>query len=148
MLIENQEDVARIIFSPKMIHNGKLLPAAFELRGQISEDYLSVLRTRIASWKSEKQMIPNRKNRTAVGYALLNVGKIRILSDDNTIYDVIDKSSQAMKSHAGITITYHSQPVIGGEPLDVGDPGLSEDFVRMAMRYKLLKLARERLVLE
>lgn len=61
MHIDNIEDVARIIFSPKMIYNGKLLPAAFELRGQILEDYLSVLRTSIPTWKSEMQMIPNRK---------------------------------------------------------------------------------------
>lgn len=147
MQIDNTENVARVIFSPKMIYNGKLLPAAFELRGQISEDYLSVLRTSVPSWKSEMQMIPNRKNRTAVGYALLNVGETRGLSDKDTVYDVCDKSKQSMKSHAGITITYHSEQVVGEKPLNVDDSSLSEDYIRMAMRYKLVKLAQKRLVL-
>lgn len=147
MYIEDSEDVARVIFSPKMIYNGKLLPAAFELRGQISEDYLSVLRTSIPSWKTEMQMVPNRKSRTAVGYALLNVGETRGLSDNVTVYDVCDKNSQSLKSHAGITITYRSEQVVGGMPLNVDDSSTSEDFIRMAIRYKLVKLAQKRLVL-
>lgn len=48
MRIEDQENVARVIFSPKMIYNGKLLPATFELRSNIHEDYLSVLRMSIS----------------------------------------------------------------------------------------------------
>lgn len=76
-MIENREDVARILFSPKMIHKGTLLPAAFELRSHISEDYLSVLRTSIPSWKEEMQLVPNRRNRTAIAYSTLNVGETR-----------------------------------------------------------------------
>lgn len=147
MYIEDNEDVARVVFSPKMIYNGRLLPAAFELRGQIAEDYLSVLRTSISSWKSDMRTIPNRKNRTAVGYALLNVGAVRNLSDKTTTYDVVDKSTQAMESHAGITISYHSRQVIGGVPLQTKASDTSEDYIRMAIRYRLLKLARKRIVL-
>jgi hypothetical protein len=42
MRIENHENVARVIFSPKMIFNGRLLSAAFELRSQMHEDYLAL----------------------------------------------------------------------------------------------------------
>lgn len=52
-----------------------------------------------------------------------------------------------MKSHAGITITYNSQHIVGGKPLNVDDSSLSEDYIRMAIRYKLVKLAQKRLVL-
>lgn len=147
MQISDKEDVARVIFSPKMIFKGKLLPAAFELRGQIAEDYLSVLRTNIETWMSDLQKIPSRKNRTTVGYALMNVGEIRELSNKETIYNVYDKSTPNMKSHAGIVITYNSCQVVGGKPLNVMDSDLSEDFVRMAIRYRLQKLAQKRLVI-
>lgn len=147
MYIQNTENVARVIFSPKMIFKGKLLPAAFELRGQITEDYLSVLRTSIATWKSDLQKIPNRKNRTTVGYALMNVGSIRGLSNEEINYDVCDKSSPSMESHAGIVITYNGQQVVGGKPLNVFDSETSENFIRMAIRYKLQKIAQKGLVI-
>lgn len=148
MYIGNQENVARIIFSPKMIYKGKLLPAAFELRIQIHEDYLSVLRTSISSWQEEMCRIPNRKNRTAVGYALLNVGEIRSLSYADIVYDVLDKSSETILSHAGITITYQSTPIIGGLNIENLDASESEDFIRMAIRYKLVKLAQKHLIMK
>lgn len=85
--------------------------------------------------------IPNRKNRTAVGYAQLNVGEIRALSSGETVYDVKDKSSASIPSHAGITIEYEGRPVIGGEHIDGCSSDVSEDYIRMAIRYRLMKLA-------
>lgn len=141
-MIENREDVARILFSPKMIHNGTLLPAAFELRSHISEDYLSVLRTSIPSWKEEMQLVPNRRNRTAIAYSTLNVGETRALSDDETIFDVVAYPSEKFKSHAGITIKYKGEKVIGGIPIKQSSL-TAESFIRLAIRYKLLVLARK-----
>ena len=141
-MIENREDVARILFSPKMIHNGTLLPAAFELRSHISEDYLSVLRTSIPSWKEEMQLVPNRRNRTAIAYSTLNVGETRALSDDDTIFDVVAYPSEKFKSHAGITIKYNGEKVIGGIPIKQSSL-TAESFIRLAIRYKLLVLARK-----
>ena len=141
-MIENREDVARILFSPKMIHNGTLLPAAFELRSHISEDYLSVLRTSIPSWKEEMQLVPNRRNRTAIAYSTLNVGETRALSDDDTIFDVVAYPSEKFKSHAGITIKYKGEQVIGGIPIKQSSL-TAESFIRLAIRYKLLVLARK-----
>lgn len=142
-MIDNKEDVARVIFSPKMIHNGILLPAAFELRSQFKEDYLSVLRMSISTWKQEMLLIPNRRNRTAVAYSSLNVGDIKSLSDnDTTSYYVEAFPSNTMRSHAGIEITYKGQTVIGGVPLK-NSPQEAESYIRMAIRYKLLMLARK-----
>lgn len=141
-MIENREDVARILFSPKMIHNGTLLPAAFELRSHISEDYLSVLRTSIPSWKEEMKLVPNRRNRTAIAYSTLNVGETRALSDDDTIFDVVAYPSEKFKSHAGITIKYKGKKVIGGIPIKQSSL-TAESFIRLAIRYKLLVLARK-----
>lgn len=52
-MIADQEDVARAIFSPKMVFRGKILPAAFELRPHIAEEYLSVMRMSFNSWKED-----------------------------------------------------------------------------------------------
>ncbi len=141
-MIENREDVARILFSPKMIHNGVLLPAAFELRSHISEDYLSVLRSSIPSWKEEMQLVPNRRNRTAIAYSTLNVGETRALSDYETIFDVEAFPSEKFKSRAGITLIYKGEKVVGGNPINQSS-STAESFIRLAIRYKLLALARK-----
>lgn len=73
-MIADYEDVARAIFSPKMVFRGKILPAAFELRPQMSEEYLSVMRMAFISWKEDILNIPQRKNRRLYGYAEMNVG--------------------------------------------------------------------------
>ena len=60
-MISNQEHVARIIFEPKMIHNGNLLVQAFDLRSHLHEDYISVLRMAIEGWQTDMMRIPTRK---------------------------------------------------------------------------------------
>lgn len=141
-MVDNKEDVARVIFSPKMIHNGILLPAAFELREQLKENYLSVLRMSIPTWKEEMQLIPNRRNRTAVAYSSLNVGEIRGLSDNDTTFGVEAFPGDTIRSLAGIEIAYKGQTIIGGVPLKNSSKE-AESFIRMAIRYKLLMLARK-----
>ena len=43
-MIEDIENVARAMFSPKMVIDGEIQPEAFRLRPSISENYLSVMR--------------------------------------------------------------------------------------------------------
>ena len=47
LIISDTENVARALFSPKMIKDGEILPEAFRLRPSISEEYLSVMRMSI-----------------------------------------------------------------------------------------------------
>lgn len=74
-VIADHEDVARAVFSPKMVFRGMILPAAFELRPQMAEEYLSVMRMSFISWKEDILSIPQRKNRQLYGYAEMNVGE-------------------------------------------------------------------------
>ena len=76
-MISDSENVARAIFSPKMIVNGEILPEAFRLRASITENYLSVMRITIPSWIEDIKQIPQRKNRKLYGFAEMNVGEIR-----------------------------------------------------------------------
>ena len=73
-MIEDIENVARAIFSPKMIIDGEIQPEAFRLRSSISENYLSVMRMSVPSWVEDVKKIPQRKNRKLYGFAEMNVG--------------------------------------------------------------------------
>lgn len=146
MMITNEENVARALFSPRMILDGKIIPAAFELREAISETYLSVLRTTIDTWKDEMMLIPQRKNRRLFGYALMNVGEIRNIKLRDVVYDVQPYPTETMKSHAGITITYKDQPLQGGRHIEPLPAGMTEDFLLLAIRSKLTALAQRQLI--
>lgn len=61
MKIPDSENVARALFSPRMIKNGEIQPEAFRLRPSIAEDYLeSVLMHTLISPKSYRP--ENREN--------------------------------------------------------------------------------------
>lgn len=145
-MIENTENIARAIFSPRMIVDGRIIPAAFELRESINESYLSVMRLSIDSWKQEILLIPQRKNRQLYGYAEMNVGEIRDLKLKDVKYDVLPYPTETMKSHAGIMITYKDNPLQGGCHLDPLPVGMTEDFLLLAVRSQLTTLAQKQLV--
>lgn len=88
-MIPNNENIARAIFSPRMIVDDRIIPAAFELRESINEKYLSVMRTGIDTWKNEIMLIPQRKNRRLYGYAEMNVGDVRSLKLTDVTYEVL-----------------------------------------------------------
>lgn len=145
-MMKNEENVARAIFSPRMIIDGRLIPAAFELREAINESYLSVLRTSIDTWEEEMNLIPQRKNRQLYGYALMNVGEIRTLKLTDVVYGVKPFPTESMKSHAGITISYKGQALQGGKKIDVLPPGMTQDFLLLAIRSQLTTLAQKNLI--
>lgn len=68
-MIPDSENVARAIFSPRMIVDGEIQPETFCLRSSIKEDYLSVMRVAIPSWIDDIKLIPQRQNRQLYGYA-------------------------------------------------------------------------------
>lgn len=117
VMVENIENVARALFSPKMIINGTLQPEAFKLRSTISENYLSVMRMIFPTWKEDILTIPQRKNRVLYGHAVLNVGGIRNISLNDIKFDVKECSENSKPSHAGIFITVHGENLIGGQLL-------------------------------
>lgn len=146
-MVENSEFVARAIFSPKMIYEGRILPSAFELRASIQEEYLSVLRVSIDSWKTDIMSIPQRKNRQLFGYAQMNVGEVRLNSTIPIVrYSVEECATLLMPSHAGIFIDVNGQPLIGGKPISTLPVGVPEDFLLMAIRKDLVRIAQKGLV--
>lgn len=147
-MMTDSENVARAIFSPRMIVDGILIPAAFELRESIKESYLSVMRTSIPSWKDEIKLIPQRKNRQLYGYSIMNVGEVRALKLNDVEYDVQAFPTETMRSHAGITISYKGKQLQGGVHLESLDPGMTEDFLLLAIRSQLTTLAQKNLVEE
>ncbi len=75
-LVGNEELVARVIFPPKMIRNGHILPAAFVLRPSINEEYLSVLRISTPTFNADVKNIIYGRKRSFYGFAVLYTDEI------------------------------------------------------------------------
>ena len=144
-MIADTENVARAIFSPRMIINGELQPEAFRLRASINEDYLSVMRLSIPSWLDDIKLIPQRQNRQLYGYAEMNVGEIRDIQLKSVTYDVCELSIEKVLSHAGIFIKVNGENLIGGKMLDSVQDGKEQDFLILAIQRELVEIAQKRL---
>ena len=123
-MIADTEDVARAIFSPKMIVNGEIQPEAFRLRPSIKEDFLSVMRM-------------------ANGFAKLNVGEIRQINLKHVEYDVRECSSDSIASHAGIFISVNGENLVGGKTLNTIESDVEQDFLVLAIQRELVDLAQK-----
>lgn len=115
--IEDEEEVARIIYSPSYIDNNKVAPTAFRCEYMPSgraEDYISVLRKN-KEYNLEKQsrgMRARNPHDTRYGYALLKVKNIIDLN--NTIGQTIrlePRPTNKYPNHAGIFIYINNNKV-------------------------------------
>jgi len=143
MSIPDTENVARALFSPKMIVNGEIQPEAFRLRPTIHEDYLSVMRMSFGSWLEDIKRIPQRKNRKLYGFAEMNVGEIRSIHLKGVRYDVLEVPSEMMESHAGIFVSYKGENIIGGSRLSSIESEVEQDFMLLAIQRELVELAQK-----
>ena len=141
-MVDGKENVARALFSPKMIVGGVLQPEAFKLRQSISENYLSVMRMCFPTWADDIRAIPQRKNRVLYGYAALNVDEIRNIQLDAVAFDVKDCSQNSMLSHAGIFVVVNGENLIGGQLSKSVSDAASQDFLELAIQRKLVDLAQ------
>jgi hypothetical protein len=142
-MIPNSENVARAIFSPKMIIEGEIQPEAFRLRASINEEYLSVMRMSFPSWPEDIKMIPQRKNRKLYGFAEMNVGDIRHIPLKGVGYDVRECSQSTIASHAGIFISVNDENLIGGKTLSTTEPETEQDFLVLAIQRELVEIAQK-----
>nr|WP_315455072.1 hypothetical protein [uncultured Prevotella sp.] len=115
--IEDEENVARIIYSPSYIENGKVAPTAFRWEHMPSgkaEDYISVLRNN-GEYDLEAQsrcMRPRNSRDTRHGYALLKAGDIRRLNNKTEQKILLEpKPSKKNKNHAGIYVYLNDEKV-------------------------------------
>ena len=142
-MIPDSENVARAIFSPRMIVEGEIQPEAFRLRASISEDYLSVMRVAFPSWMNDIKLIPKRQNRQVYGYSEMNVGKIRGIQLNNVAYDVRELPNETLASHAGIYIFVNGENLIGGKRIESIQNGEEQDFLLLAIQRELVEIAQK-----
>ena len=123
-IVASEEDVARIIFSPSYIYNGRVAPTAFRweiLPSGTVEDYISVLRGDVSNLDAETRSFKARKEGdTRYGYALLKVGKIRdihIISEQQVNADVKAFPSKKFPSHAGIVADIDGKRITAVSPI-------------------------------
>ncbi len=106
---------------------------------------MSVMRMSFEGWKKDIFKIPQYKNRRLYGYAELNVRDIRSIKLNLVDYDVKEVDNSKIASHAGIFITVNGERLVGGKSLDVLPEGISEDFILLAIRNRLMLLAERSL---
>ena len=137
--VTDDEDVARMLFSPLFICDGVLSQKAFTLEKVTNESYISVLRPAIYSFSNDMEGIRKEGNEV-FGYALLNVGEIRnakIEYRESITLDVLPRITGKRKSHAGIFASVGNVKVKGGSPQTVA---------RLLLRMYLVKIAQKRIV--
>lgn len=142
-MIADLENVARAIFSPKMVINGEIQPETFRLRASISEDCISVMRMSISTWIEDIKRIPQRKNRKPYGFAEMNVGEIRNIQLNSVKYDVQEYRNELAPSHAGIFITVNGEDLIDGHKIQMPEPDLEQDFLLLAIQRELVDIAQK-----
>lgn len=143
--IPNNDDVARVIFSPKMVRNGVLLLQAFTLTPENSEKYLSVLWTSQETWNTEVYLIPENEVRKRYGYALMNVGEVVDLNFSDVLFEVKHCPSKKLLSHSGIYVTVNDKALIGGKNIEDVPQGFTQDSLLLQIRNRLRNLAQKRL---
>ena len=126
-MVNNDENVARIIFSPSYIFQGRVSPTAFRwnvLPSGDVEDYISVLRDDGGNLNEESQNFrPRTQGDERYGYALLNVGDVRdisqsVLLEDTTSIDVQPFPSKKLVNHAGIQVVLDGMIVDANTPVN------------------------------
>lgn len=123
-IISPEEQVARIIFSPSYIYQGRVAPTAFRwemLPSGDAEDYISVLRENPSHLEEDTRSFkPRMEGDTRYGYALLNVGEIRHVGDlfeSNITADVLAFPSKRFSGHAGIVADIDEVRVTAVSPI-------------------------------
>ena len=125
-VVGDEENVARAIFSPSYIYNGRVAPTAFRwnvLPSGDAEDYISVLRGDVSKLETETRHFKARvEGDVRYGYALLGVGSIREIGQDNdkgleTKVDVLPFPSKFHPNHAGIVVEIDNKRVTALSPI-------------------------------
>ena len=125
-IVGDEENVARVIFSPSYIYNGRVAPTAFRwnvLPSGDAEDYISVLRGDVSNLEIDTRHFKARvEGDVRYGYALLRVGDIRKIGNGNatsvgTKVDVMSFPSKLHPNHAGIVVEIDNKLVTALSPI-------------------------------
>ena len=114
--IAEDEEVARIIFSPSMIEGDKVAPSAFfmdNLRNR-QETYISVWRCSSRMPSIENVTFrPRRDGDTLAGYAKINVSECHTIRFEDYHAHVMPHPSKGNPAHAGIHVGRGTEPIKG-----------------------------------
>lgn len=118
--ISKSEKVARIIFSPSHISEGRVSPKAFrlEILPSGAEDYISVLRNEIKDLKDvSKKFIARTPGDSIYGYTLLESEKIIELDNEfsNRNIKLFPKPSRRLPLHAGISMELDGKKITAND---------------------------------
>ena len=123
-IVADEEQVARIIFSPSYIYNGKVAPTAFRwevLPSGDAEDYISVLRNNPDTLEEDTRSFRARmQGDTRYGYALLGVGSVRAIGMSlagDVRADVQAFPSKRFPGHAGIIAEIKGRRITALSPI-------------------------------
>ena len=144
----DNENVARLLKSV-WICDGMISSAAFNLRPQIRETYISVLRENADTFNADVKKVCKK---LPVSYALMKTEGIRNLKtenlEDDIKFDVKAVDNENIKSHAGIFITINGQKLVGGEPFESLEikRGTSADCVLLEIRKTIARFANKKIL--
>lgn len=147
--IDGSENVARILKSA-WVFDGEISPSAFNLRPQIHETYISVLREASDSFSTDIKEVTHGK--FPVRYAQMNVGELRKLQvntlEDEVNFDVKAVDNLKLLSHAGIFLFINYKQLVGGEPFESVElkHGMPADSILMTIREALSEFAKKNIV--
>lgn len=126
-IVSDDEKVARVIFSPSYIYNGRVAPSAFRweiLPSGDAEDYISVLRCNIKDNLDEqtKNFRARTEGDTRYGYAVLLTKAIREIKHNPVLenyigIDVLPFPSKRLPNHAGIVVDIDYNRVTATTPV-------------------------------
>lgn len=115
-IVANEETIARVVFSPSMVVNGKLAPTAFRMRnlGSGPETYVSVWRQDfIVPTKENTSNINPPEENVLYGYASIKVGECRSISLGGVTVDVKSYPNKRNPYHAGICFSKFAERLKG-----------------------------------
>lgn len=123
--ITDKEQVARVLFAPSYISEGRVSPTAFRWYrlNNKPETYISVLRDNGEDIDAQSAKIrPREKGDSRYGYSWLKVKDIRSISGivDNSTIDVKSYPTKKLPNHAGIEV------YINGTLVNADTPTCSE----------------------
>lgn len=126
-MVSDDEKVARVIFSPSYIYNGRVAPTAFRweiLPSGDAEDYISVLQCGIGNDIDEqtKNFRARTEGDARYGYALLQVNNVREIKNNSVLnnhvdIDVLPFPSKKLPNHAGIVVEFDKIRVTANTPV-------------------------------
>lgn len=147
--LDGNENVARVLKSV-WYFDGELSPSAFNLRPQIHETYISVLRKSCATFSNDIDIVTCGKR--PVYYADMNVEELRKLQvdalEDEVNFDVKAVDNLKLVSHSGIFIYLNYKQLVGGEPFESLElnNGTPADSILLTIRETLSEFAKRNIV--